>query len=174
MGGILFEGLPARPDPFVKNAWTVTGPGHGAYLDFRNGMSGYDIRTYGKAVHEDVDPTLIEGILLDADSIAVPERFWSQHMPLGTAGTFRAVAGLLPAAKAVLDAGTPLSDLVRDPWLGKCAGIYLDTSRPDALVLIKGPGFYWFQSNGRHRALAARLAGLDTIPAAVIGCITKK
>lgn len=171
---VLFEGIPAVPDPFVKKSWTLTGPGHGAYLGFRSCMSGYTIRTYGRQVTEDVDPALIEGMLVGPDDIACPERFWRQHMPLGTAGTFTDIARQLPAARAVLDAGTPLEDLMRDPWLGKCAGIYLATRRPDALLLIKGPGFYWFQSNGRHRAIAARLAGLESIPAAVIGEITKK
>lgn len=173
-GAVLFCGLPAAPDPFVKNAWTLPGPGHGAYLDFRRNMSAYDIRTYGKQVPGSIDPAMVEDVLLDTASVARPELFWSQHMPLGTSATFEAVARRVPDVRAALDAGADLADLERDPWLGSCTRIYFNTGRPDALLVLKGPGFYWLQSNGRHRAIAARLAGLGEIPAAVIGEITKK
>lgn len=170
----LFEGLPASRDPFIKGAWNVTGPGHEAFLAFRANMAHYDIRTYGKPVHEEIDPSLVEEIVLDGHTMDCPGDFWSQHRISGTAGTFRDIARLVPAVRAALDSGMPIGELVKDEWLGRCAGIYFDLDRPDALVLIKGPGFYWFQSNGRHRTIAARLAGLGSIPAVIIGEISEK
>ena len=97
----------------------------------------------------------------DARAMACPGAFWSQHRRGGTLGSFLETAGRIVSVRAVLDAGVPLDELLRDPELGQCASIYFDLRRPDALNVVDvGPGeFLWFQSNGRHRVMAARLAG---------------
>lgn len=168
-----FCGLPARPDPFVRNAWTMTGPMYIAFREFRQDLGRYDFQSCSpEAVW--IDPEHIEGILLSQDDIQDPGRFWSQHKPAGTLDSFLRIAGHIGETARLLDSDEKsLDSLMRDERLGPCASIYFDLRRPDSLQLYQGDGFYWFQSNGRHRVLAARIAGVR-IPALVTGRIIKK
>jgi hypothetical protein len=63
-----------------------------------------------------------------------------------------------------MDGGATLQELSEDPKLGSCASIYF-ANKPK---VIENDGYYEFESNGRHRILAARALGYD-IPVEVIG-----
>ena len=167
---LFLGGIPAVQDRWVRSGWTVHGPGEAAYTDFRNDMAAYDIISYAEPVTKTVNPALIEGMVWHPDELRRPDRFWSQHKRGGTEQSVREIADRIPAVKAALDAGANLEDLARDPELGPCTEIYFATDRPDALILLEAENFYFFQGNGRHRAIAARLAGQE-IPARIIGRI---
>ena len=63
--------------------------------------------------------------------------------------------------------------MLADPDLGPCAGIYFNPNHGNAPTLLEGDGFYVFQSNGRHRILAAKELGYS-FPIRVIGKLVKK
>lgn len=109
----------------------------------------------------------IEGIEIGSSE----NSFWSQHENGGTADSFKEIASHIPQVKSQLDAGKSLTDIRSDPALEKCVGIYFDPSNIPRVV--KGDGYYEFDSNGRHRILAARELGYD-IPVKVIAVRTRK
>lgn len=113
-----------------------------------------------------IDPRDIEGIRLSDNDIADPSLFWGQHLTGGSEESFKEIAALIPEVQAQLAAGRSLSDLIEDPRLGRCASIYFDPSNMPEV--IECDGYYEFQSNGRHRILAAREMGYD-MPVKVIG-----
>lgn len=167
-----FCGFQIQRHMTIDNAWCVTGCGTGAYQEFYKdiGRNIQNIETYrnGNSKRVNVDPCLIEGIILDQHAIENPASFWSQHKKDGTMDTFLEIARYIPEVERELKQGHSLLALLKDPCLGPCAAIYFDTRRPDALDLIDCGGFYWFQSNGRHRVLAARALGY-AIPARIRG-----
>ena len=122
-------------------------------------------------VIETISPSSIEGIHLGTTEANDPARFWGQHESGGTADSFKEIASHIPEVKAQLDSGRPLSDIQADPVLGRCADIYFEPSSIPRVV--KNNGYYEFDSNGRHRILAARELGYD-IPVKVIGIRTRK
>ena len=65
-----------------------------------------------------------------------------------------------------MDRGIPLNQLVDDPELGSCASLYFDPRKIPRVE--KYDGYYIFESNGRHRILAAREQGYS-IPVRVVG-----
>ena len=111
-----------------------------------------------------VSPSMIEGIHLGKTEMENPDVFWSQHENGGTADSFREIAEQIPEVNERLEAGETIDSLIQDPELSKCASIYFD-KKPK---VIENDGYYEFDSNGRHRILAAREAGCD-IPVDVIG-----
>lgn len=113
-----------------------------------------------------IDPRDIEGIRLSDNDIADPSLFWGQHLTGGSEESFKEIAAFIPEVQAQLAAGRSLSDLIEDPRLGRCASIYFDPSNMPEV--IECDGYYEFQSNGRHRILAAREMGYD-MPVKVIG-----
>lgn len=155
--------------------WNIAGPGHTAYNDYREHMGEYSIDTssYGSGVVETVDLALVEGISLNSGAVDDPSIFWSQHQKDGTVDSFLEIASHIPEVKAQLDSGVPLSELEADPVLGDCASIYFNPNRPTAPTLVKGNGFYEFQSNGRHRIIAARILG-HSFPIRIIGELVRK
>ena len=120
---------------------------------------------------ESVDPSSIEGINIRQYDIDNPGAFWSQHLTAGTKETFVEVASKIPTVKAELDSGRSMSDLLADEELGTCTYVYFDPT--NITQVIKHDGFYEFQSNGRHRVLAARELGIN-IPVKVIGTRRRK
>lgn len=167
-----FCGFRIEPHATIQNAWCVAGDNVAAYQDFyRNiGENIQNIETYpnGNTAHVTLDPARIEGILLDEHAVSDPTAFWSQHRKNGTMKTFLEIARRIPDVEFELRRGHSLLSLLRNPELGQCASIYFDMRRPDALHLVDCGSFYWFQSNGRHRVLAARAAGCS-IPARITG-----
>ena len=132
--------------------------GHDPNLFKTNMFDSPEIRT--------IDPRDIEGIRLSDNDIADPSLFWGQHLTGGSEESFKEIAAFIPEVQAQLAAGRSLSDLIEDPRLGRCASIYFDPSNMPEV--IECDGYYEFQSNGRHRILAAREMGYD-MPVKVIG-----
>ena len=155
--------------------WNISGASHDAYNDFRSNIDSYtvDSSAYGDGIVETIDPNLIEGISLSSREVNDPGLFWGQHKSDGTMDSFIEVASHIPEVKARLDSGVPLSELQSDPALGDCASIYFNPESATAPTLVKGDGFYEFQSNGRHRIIAARILG-HSFPVRVIGQIRLK
>lgn len=112
----------------------------------------------------DISPSMIEGIHLGERELENPDVFWSQHEKDGTLDSFKDVASHIPDVREQLAAGKSMDELLADPELSECAGIYF-AYKPK---VIENDGYYEFDSNGRHRILAAREAGYD-IPVEVIG-----
>lgn len=112
----------------------------------------------------DISPSMIEGIHLGERELENPDVFWSQHEKDGTLDSFKDVASHIPDVREQLAAGKSMDELLADPELSECAGIYF-ANKPK---VIENDGYYEFDSNGRHRILAAREAGYD-IPVEVIG-----
>lgn len=170
-----FSGLSLSQDPYNSDIWTVSGTGHEAYRQFREEMDSYTVDSsgYGRGVIETIDPGLIEGIHLSTWDVDHPDQFWGQHMDGGTMDSFLEVASHIPEVKSRLDAGADLSSLMEDPVLGTCAGVYFNPDSATAPTLVKGDGFYEFQSNGRHRIIAAQKLGYS-FPIRVVGEIVRK
>lgn len=118
-----------------------------------------------------ISPDTIEGIHLGKTEAEDDTIFWSQHEKGGTRRSFVEIAKKIPEVKSRLEAGESLSDIRQDPRLAQCAGIYFEPSNIPRV--IKNDGYYEFDSNGRHRILAAREAGQD-IPVQVIGIRRRK
>ncbi len=113
-----------------------------------------------------ISPSLVEGIQLSEHDISNPDDFWSQHMSGGTEETFKDIASQIPNVQKELDSGKTLSEIMENPELSECASIYFNPKNiPE---VIKCGDYYEFQSNGRHRILAARDVGHD-MPVKVIG-----
>ena len=119
---------------------------------------------YEDHIERTISPSLIEGIHLGEREVQNPELFWSQHESHGTAESFREIASHIPEVSSLLDSGTPIEEIQNNPELEACANIYF-VNKPR---VIEHDGYYEFDSNGRHRILAARDLGYD-IPVEVIG-----
>ncbi len=117
-------------------------------------------------VHKEItiSPGLIEGIHLGEGEVNNPSVFWSQHEQGGTKESFVDIARHIPDVQEQLEAGRSIEDLKEDPVLSDCTWIYF-VNKPR---VVEHDGYYEFDSNGRHRILAAREAGYD-IPVVVIG-----
>lgn len=118
------------------------------------------------SIVETIPPSKIEGIHLGSTEMEDNGRFWGQHESGGTADSFKEIASHIPEVKSQLAAGKSLSDIKSDPALERCVDIYFEPSSIPRVV--KSNGYYEFDSNGRHRILAARELGYD-IPVRVIG-----
>jgi len=112
----------------------------------------------------DISPSLIEGIHLGQSEAQDASKFWSQHESGGTADSFREIAVHIPEVRERMEQGTTLDELSEDPDLSECANIYFK-NKPQ---VVEHGDYYEFDTNGRHRILAARSLGMD-IPVEVIG-----
>lgn len=153
------------------------GPGFEKFLEYEGAdWSDYtvDRSEYGNGVVRMINSRCIEGVSLFSGDVESPERFWSQHDSNGTKESFVEIASFIPDVKAKLNAGATIDELMMDDKLSACVGIYF---RPDSgsspTVLELDDGVYVFQSNGRHRILAARELGYS-FPVKVIGKIVRK
>ena len=124
--------------------------------------SSYEAYDVPKEV--DISPNMIEGIHLGERELEDPSVFWSQHEKNGTLESFKEIASHIPDVRKQLASGKTMDELLADPELSECTGIYF-ANKPK---VIENDGYYEFDSNGRHRILAAREAGYD-IPVEVIG-----
>lgn len=178
--GRIFGGAGSAGSQFgqfnVDSNGFVKGNGYDSYINDWNSYGNAEFETdtksfEGKNITETIDPASIEGIRVSENDIKEPSIFWGQHKTGGTAESFKEVASHISEVKSELDKGRSLFDLENDPVLGPCASIYFD---PQNMVqVIKCDGYYEFQSNGRHRVLAAREAGYD-IPVKIIGTRIRK
>ena len=92
--------------------------------------------------------------------------FWSQHESGGTRESFVAIASNIPEVEKLLQAGLSLEEIRENPSLERCVNIYFDPSNIPRV--IQSHGYYEFDSNGRHRILAAREVGYN-IPVKIVG-----
>ncbi len=152
----------------VDNNGFVKGENYAQYIDYWNNYSDRKSRfeRFDEPEIVTISPSLVEGIPLYEHDVSNPEDFWSQHEPGGTEQSFNEIASKIPLVKEELANGKPLSDILQDENLGACACIYF---KPENMPeVIKCGDHYEFQSNGRHRILAARNQGYD-IPVRVVG-----
>ncbi len=168
-----FSGFGIKPAPLCKGAYVVAGDGFEAYKKFAEDMDAYEIKTSKKPAVKYVDPATIEDIRLSEHDIEDPESFWGQHKRFGTMDSFVRIAEHIPEVREKLYGGATLGQVKQDEQLRECAEIYFDMGNVNALSAYEGPGFLWFQTNGRHRALAARAAG-HQIPVKILGRIIPK
>ena len=112
----------------------------------------------------DIPPSMIEGIHLGEREMEDPAVFWGQHERGGSLESFKEIAKHIPEVRNQLSSGKRIDEILDDPVLSKCASIYF-VNKPR---VIDSNGYYEFESNGRHRILAAREVGYD-IPVAVVG-----
>ena len=81
------------------------------------------------------------------------------------------IASHIPEVQAALDSGKSIEELLEDERLGTCTALYFD---PSKMTEVMDCGdYYEFQSNGRHRVLAARELGYD-IPVQIVGTRRRK
>lgn len=170
-----FSGYGATRIQSNGNTWYIAGDNHVAYLEYYNHMNDYNIKNVVGKEHvvEYINPNMIEGISVSTREIEDSNLFWSQHKTDGTKESFMKIASYIPKVKELLDRGISFQEICNHPELGECASIYFDTNSLAAVRVLKGDGFYEFQSNGRHRILAARDFGIS-IPVIVVGEIVKK
>lgn len=151
--------------------WHITGDAYAAYMQFYNNMGEYHISAYNDGNRfETIDPNIIEGISISSREIETPDLFWGQHQAGGTKDSFVEIAEKIPIVQAKLKEGVSLNEIFNDPELGTCASLYFDVNSLSAVRVLKGDGFYEFETNGRHRVLAARALGY-AIPVVVVGTI---
>ena len=135
----------------------------------------YESSTYeslgDNSIVETIPPSKIEGIHIGSTEMEDNGRFWSQHKSDGTADSFTEIASHIPEVKSQIDAGKSLSEIKENSDLAECVDIYFDPSNIPRVV--KSNGYYEFDSNGRHRILAARELGYD-IPVKIIGIRRRK
>ena len=89
--------------------------------------------------------------------------------------SFMMIASNIPRVEEMLSQGASVSDLINgdDPDISTCAALYFDTDRANAPTFLAGDGFYVWNSNGRHRVLAARAMDYS-FPARIVGRITRR
>lgn len=153
----------------LKNGTIVIKGDH--YDQYLDDYYHYDQSTYESTPQlvETVSPSQIEGVHLGDTEAQDPNRFWGMHN--SSKDFFIEAASHIPEVKAALDSGRSLEELKADPVLGTCAGIYFD---PENMPRVeKCGGYYAFDSDGRHRIIAARELGYD-IPVCVIGVRRRK
>lgn len=113
-----------------------------------------------------VSPRNIEGIHLGKTEAADSSIFWSQHESGGTRESFIEIASHIPEVENLLKDGLSLEEIRENPTLERCVSIYFEPSNIPRV--IQSHGYYEFDSNGRHRILAAREAGYN-IPVKIVG-----
>ena len=118
------------------------------------------------AIITTIQPGQIEGIHLGETEAADSSVFWSQHESGGTQDSFVEIASHIPEVNDLLQSGLTLNEIRENPSLERCVDIYFDPSNIPRVV--QSNGYYEFDTNGRHRILAAREAGYN-IPVKVIG-----
>lgn len=152
----------------------VHGANHEAFLRDWEGYNSdnFDTKMFdGEGVVESISAGSVEGINVSEYDVENPETFWSQHERNGTKESFVQIASHIPEVRSALEFGRSLSDLLEDERLGTCASLYFDPAK--MTQVMDCGGYYEFQSNGRHRILAARELGYD-IPVRVIGSRRRK
>lgn len=140
------------------------------YKQFINDYYHSERSTYqhlnGREIIATISPAEIEGIHLSKTEVADDSVFWRQHERSGTKASFAEIASHIPEVKRMLSAGLSLNAIREYPQLEKCVNIYFDPANIPRV--IQSNGYYEFESNGRHRILAAREAGHD-IPVKIVG-----
>lgn len=151
-----------RSDVFVK------GDHFDQFVSDYNNYSAYSYKSYETPKEITISPSNIEGINITQRESIEPSLFWSQHESNGTIESFKEIASHIPEVNNAIASGETIDHLVEDPKLGVCTAIYY-VNKPR---VVEYDGYYEFDSNGRHRILAARELGYD-IPVTVVGHMEK-
>jgi len=156
----------------VDRTGFVKGSGYNTFIKDRTSTEKREyIDCSDKNITKYIEPSAIEGIHVSNYDMENPDYFWSQHYTGGTMESFKEVSKYIPEVQRQLDSGRSLFDLENDPILGPCACVYFD---PKEMVrVIECDGYYEFESNGRHRILAARAIG-QNIPVKIVGARKRK
>lgn len=173
---------------FSKNQATTNGPKFGNFdlASIKNGSDYFvrgtnyeqfiiDYYNSEQSTYEDlgkneiittVSPGNIEGIHLGKTEAVDSSIFWRQHESGGTRESFVEIASHIPEVERLINAGLSLEAIRENPSLERCVNIYFEPSNIPRV--IQSNGYYEFDSNGRHRILAAREAGYN-IPVRIVG-----
>lgn len=152
----------------------VHGKNYESFINDWDGYSSENFHTEMFGEHarvETIDSSSIEGIQVSEHDISDTGIFWGQHQNGGTKESFVEIASKIPKVKEALSKGKSIIELENDEELGTCTAIYFDPS--NIPQVIQCDGYYEFQSNGRHRIIAARELGYD-IPVKIIGTRKRK
>lgn len=155
----------------VNGDFIVKGNNYEQYNDIVSVYGGTTYESFGSNPRvEWAAPSQIEGIHLGASELE-GNNFWGRRNPEYTKESFMEIASHIPEVRSRMDAGQSLEEIKQNPSLAKCAEIYFEPSNTPRVIQIEG--FYEFDSDGRHRILAAREVGHD-IPVRVIGVKKRK
>lgn len=112
----------------------------------------------------------VEGVYLNDQEVRNPEGFWTRYgLDNCSKDSILEKARNIPVVRARLEAGESIEDLMENPELKGSVSSYFD--KP--LCVARCGEFYVFQSDGRHRTLAAQ--SIDgVIPVMVIGEYIKR
>lgn len=152
----------------IDNHGFVKGKNFEQYIQSWENYSSesHKIELFEDGKTQTISPSLVEGIPISDYDANNPSAFWSHHEPGGTEKSFEEIARNIPEVQSRLKNGETLENLLQDPKVGMCTAIYF---HPDKMPkVIKCGDYYEFQTNGRHRILAARNVGCD-IPVKIIG-----
>ncbi|MBT9653998.1 hypothetical protein GPK60_13395 [Ruminococcus sp. MCC718] len=161
-----FENFDLEP---IKNGsdFFVKGTNYDQFIDdyYNSEKSIYE--SLGKnEIIKTVSPDNIEGIHLGKTEVANSSIFWSQHESGGSRESFLEIASHIPEVENLLQTGLSLDEIRENHSLEKCVNIYFEPS--NIPKVIQSHGYYEFETNGRHRILAAREAGYN-IPVKIVG-----
>lgn len=157
-----FCGLEVASHPFTEGAFTIKGTDF-TFDEFRKNI-GKHVAALSASDHKyepfviNIDPAIIEGIMVNPWELEHQNDFWSMHNENGTMESFVDIARQIPEVRDRIASGEIVKDLMNDPKLGACTRIYFDMSPSNAVTVWQCGNFFVFKDNGRHRIIAARLA----------------
>ena len=131
--------------------------------------SDFSYKKNDSEIIETISPTLIEGIELGESDIDNPNSFWEMHASIKD--FFIKTASNIPIIQSELSKGKSLEEIRQNPSLQKCVDLFFNPK--NIIRVTNGDGYYRFDSDGRHRIIAARELGFN-IPVKVIGAWIRK
>lgn len=164
------RGISINRDPTNDSRFFVSGNHIDGFLSYWQNMDQYT-----ETPNDSSDNIVfirardIEGIHLSEDEVADPIGFWGRRTG-GTQETFEGISSQIPEVRSLYENGNSLQ-AIREmrPGLSDCIGIYFEGA-PSVSAL---ENYYVFNSNGRHRILAAYAAD-EIIPVRVSGSIHRR
>ena len=166
-----FCGIRLEPAPYADSEWVFMGPDPDALLAYYACREAYDYENFDVPETRHILPEQVGGIFLSDHDLRHPGGFWSAHKKDGTFASFRMAAGSIRRVRGLLDGGLGIDDLPRGGLPRLCAELYF--RKPASVPVVDMGTFYLFQSNGRHRLIAAMGLGYD-LPVSVVGSMARK
>lgn len=170
-----FCGLNVYRDRFGRGDWIFAGDHYGDYCKYRSRLNSYHTDKTGfenGGIVINVNIGSIEGIRnIAKEMLKNPNLFWGQGSGM-TLDDYMEIAKYIPEVRNALNNGVPLSTLIGDPTLGKCASMYFDTERSDFPTVYDCNGFYEFAGDSANSLVAAKIVGCD-VPVKVVGKIVR-
>ena len=159
-----FDGLPADSMGFIG----TTREAHAAFL---NENTECDYEAYDTPQVETISPAMIEGVNVGGDrAMSNPDVFWGHKG--NCRERYMEMASHIPEVRSRLEAGETLEQIHAggSESMKACTVHYFGS---DMVQVKRADGYYSFNSDGRHRVLAARELGYE-IPVRVTGVLRKK